>query len=203
MRRHDTPTPLPPIERMIVLIRGEQVMLDADLALLYRAKTRALLQAVKRNQHRFPDDFVFQLTSDECMELAPRVRLGGHHGGRRYRPHAFTEQGAAMLASVLHNPVATQAAITILRAFARVRTADERASCEDRIDRRAFTAIRDAFLLQKGDETYTTRAPCTYFLQAGGNGPIKIGVHEELSSSPAFVVRHVARATEAAWNRTP
>jgi hypothetical protein len=179
VRRKEAPTSLPRIEQMIVPIRGQQVMLDADLALLYRVKTRALLQAVKRNRLRFPDDFVFQLTRAECTELAPRVELSGR-GGRRYRPHAFTEPGAAMLASALHSRVATQAAIAILRAFARLHPPVDHASPEDRADRRAFVAIRDAFLLQKGDGAYTTRERCTYFLQAGGDGPIKIGSTKNL-----------------------
>jgi hypothetical protein len=171
----DPATLLPSIEEMIVSVRGEQVVLDADLASLYRMKTKALLQAVKRNRHRFPQDFVFQLTSEECMKLTLHFRLTGRRGGRRYRPHAFTEQGAAMLASVIHNPVATQVAISILRTFARLRATEEPPVLEDRTTQRAFSAIRDAFVLQKGDGAYTTRAACTYFVQAGGDGPIKIG----------------------------
>jgi hypothetical protein len=180
MQRQVVPPLFPRIEQMIVLIRGVQVILDAHLALLYRVKTKALLQAVKRNRLRFPDDFVFHLTRDECTELAPRFRLDGHYGGRRYRPHAFTEHGAAMLASVLHSRIATQAAIAILRAFAHLRPLEEHESSEDRTNRKTFAAIRDAFLLQRDDGAYTTREPGTYFLQAGGDGPIKIGSTKNL-----------------------
>jgi hypothetical protein len=180
VRQKEAPVSLPRIEEMIVSIRGQQVMLDADLAVLYQVETKALLQAVKRNRLRFPDDFVFPLTSDECRELAPRFRLEGHCGGRRYRPHAFTEHGAAMLASVLHSRVATEAAIAILRAFAHFHPPGDDTSPEDRADRRVFVAIRDAFLLQRGDGAYTTREPCTYFLQAGVDGPIKIGSTKNL-----------------------
>lgn len=171
------------IDQMVIPLRGQDVILDADLASLYHVKTKALLQAVKRNRLRFPDDFVFQLTDSEAAQADGRWR--GHHGGRRNRPYAFTEQGAAMVASVLNSPLAAQVAIRILRMFAQHRTTAERPSDElafpgDRAARRIFTALRDAFLLQESDARYTSKGPRTYFLQAGTDGPIKIGSTKNL-----------------------
>lgn len=95
---------IPPerIERRILWIRGQRVMLDADLAGLYGVKTKVFNQAVRRNINRFPDDFMFQLTDQESEVLRSQfVTPKGGRGGRRYRPLAFTEQGVAMLSSVL------------------------------------------------------------------------------------------------------
>ena len=92
------------IEARIHVIRGERVMLDADLALLYGVETKALNLAVRRNHRRFPADFMFQLTPEETAGLRLRIetsKIG--RGGRRYRPYAFTEQGVAMLSSVLRS----------------------------------------------------------------------------------------------------
>jgi len=92
------------IERHILLIRGEKVMLDADLAELYGVATKVLIQAVKRNMERFPDDFMFQLDRQEFDNLRSQiVTSSSAWGGRRYRPYAFTEQGVAMLSSVLRS----------------------------------------------------------------------------------------------------
>ena len=166
---------------MIYVVRGDQVMLDADLASLYQVETKALLQAVKRNPRRFPNDFVFQLTPDECDQLNLDLGSRGVHGGRRYRPYAFTEQGAGMIASVLRNSVAARVAISILRAFGRLRKDDDPEPSEDPGSRKTFAAIRDAFLLQWGDEEHTTPVPCTYFVQVGDDGPIKIGSTRNLA----------------------
>src|SRR2546422_4077719 len=90
------------IERLIILIRGHRVMLDADLAELYGVETRALLQAVRRNPARFPEDFAFELSPEEFAALRSQsVMSRPGWGGRRYPPFAFTEQGVAMLSSVL------------------------------------------------------------------------------------------------------
>jgi hypothetical protein len=161
------------IEGLIRIVRGQNVMLDADLAGLYRVTTRHLNQQVKRNPDRFPEDFVFQLTEDEWAALGIPIQ----HGGRRFPPHAFTEPGAGMLASVLRSPVAAKVAIEILRAFARHRAGDELPPFprEARRLRGLFAAIRDAVALMPGDQRYTTDVPYTYFLQAGSDGPIKIG----------------------------
>lgn len=112
------------IERCILTLRGQKMMLDHDLADLYGVTTRELVQAVKRNLDRFPGDFMCQLTAEEFTALRSQfvisnVRTG--RGGRRYPPYAFTEQGVAMLSSVLHGPRAIRVNVEIMRAFVRLR----------------------------------------------------------------------------------
>lgn len=102
-------------------IRGQKVMLAADLAELYGVETRALVQAVKRNRSRFPGDFMFRLTTDETATMTSQVVMSKTRGGRRSRPYAFTEQGVAMLSSVLRSPRAVEVNVEIMRAFVRVR----------------------------------------------------------------------------------
>lgn len=109
------------IERRILLIRGQKVMLDSHLAELYEVETKALLRAVKRNAERFPADFMFVLTEAEFANLRCQFGTSREWGGRRYLPHAFTEQGVAMLSSVLHSPRAVQVNIEIMRAFVRLK----------------------------------------------------------------------------------
>src|SRR6266404_7122301 len=97
-------------------------MLDADLAELYGVETRALLQAVSRNQKRFPEDFMFQMSKEEYELLRSQIVISKKgRGGRRYLPYVFTEQGVAMLSSVLRSKRAIQVNIAIMRAFVRVR----------------------------------------------------------------------------------
>src|SRR5436305_3830942 len=97
-------------------------MLDADLAELYRVPTKSLNLAVKRNADRFPEDFMFQLTDDDVAGLRFHFETSKRgRGGRRYAPYAFTEQGVAMLSSVLRSPRAVQVNIAIMRAFVRLR----------------------------------------------------------------------------------
>lgn len=111
------------IEQAIVLLRRHRVMLDSDLASLYGVETKALNQAVQRNLERFPADFMFRLTSEEAQVLRSQlVTLDGGRGRhRKYLPYAFTEQGVAMLSSVLRSPRAVQVNIEIMRAFVRLR----------------------------------------------------------------------------------
>lgn len=109
------------IENTILLIRQQKVMLDADLANLYGVETRVLVQAVKRNVERFPDDFMFQLSREEFVILRSQSVTSSDWGGRRYPPYAFTEQGVAMLSSVLRSRRAIQVNIEIMRAFIRLR----------------------------------------------------------------------------------
>src|SRR5262245_36116287 len=90
------------IERKIYLIRGHRVMLDRDLATLYRVRTKVLVQAAKRNIDRFPSDFMFQLAAVEIENLRSQI-VTSSWGGLRYKPYAFTEQGVAMLSSVLNS----------------------------------------------------------------------------------------------------
>jgi hypothetical protein len=111
------------IERAILIVRGHKVLLDADLAALYEVQTRVLVQAVKRNLERFPDDFMFQLDPAEVEALRSQSVTSKNpgRGGRRYAPYAFTEQGVAMLSSVLNSPRAIAVNIEIMRAFVRFR----------------------------------------------------------------------------------
>jgi ORF6N domain len=112
------------VERSIVYLRGQGVILDNDLARLYQVPTKALVQAVHRNRSRFPTDFMFQLSIAEFELLRSQFvtsNVGLGRGGRRYRPYAFTEQGVAMLSSVLRSRRAVSANIEIMRAFVRLR----------------------------------------------------------------------------------
>lgn len=109
------------IENLIILVRGQKVMLDQDLATLYGVETRKLVQAVKRNIDRFPEDFMFQLTKDEFDLLRSQIVTSKQRGGRRYPPYAFSEQGVAMLSSVLNSKLAIHVNIEIMRAFVRLR----------------------------------------------------------------------------------
>ena len=143
------------IERRIYLIRGQRVMLDRDLAELYGVTTAALNQAVKRNSDRFPGDFMFQLDREEFENWISQIVISnpGLRMGARKRPLAFTEQGVAMLSSVLRSKRAIQVNITIMRAFVTFRQmlathkdlADKLAQLEQRYDdkfRVVFDAIR-------------------------------------------------------------
>ena len=118
------------VENVIHLIRGQRVMLDSDLASIYRVTTKQLNQQLRRNAGRFPADFAFQLNAQEFANLRSQLvtsssRPGNvpskEHGGRRYRPWAFTEHGAIMLASVLNSDIAVQASVHVVRAFVRLR----------------------------------------------------------------------------------
>jgi hypothetical protein len=99
------------IEKMIYVIRGHKVMFDADLAALYGVETKRLKEQVKRNLERFPEDFMFELTNQELNYLGYSDK---RHGGKRYLPYVFTENGVAMLSSVLNSPSAIQINISIM-----------------------------------------------------------------------------------------
>jgi hypothetical protein len=120
------------IDGSILVVRGHKVLLDEQLAAFYRVETRNLLQAVRRNKNRFPEDFMFQFNSEEWDALRSQsvtsnlrsqfvISRTVRHGGRRYRPYAFTEQGVAMLSSVLRSSRAIEVNIQIMRAFVRLR----------------------------------------------------------------------------------
>jgi len=111
------------IQHAIFVLRGRKVLIDSDLAALYEIETRALVQAVKRNPDRFPEDFMFQLTPGEFAGLRSQTVISNRasRGGRRSAPYAFTEQGVAMLSSVLKSPRAIAVNIEIMRAFVRLR----------------------------------------------------------------------------------
>jgi hypothetical protein len=105
----------------ILRVRGLKVMLDASLAEMYGVETRVLVQAVKRNRARFPVDFMFRLNGTEAASLTSQIVISNSRGGRRTLPYAFTEQGVAMLSSVLRSARAIEVNIEIMRAFVRVR----------------------------------------------------------------------------------
>ena len=109
------------IQQKIFVIRGEQVMLDFDLAEMYGMETKALKQAVKRNMNRFPSDFMFQLTKEEFESLRSQFVTSNKRGGTRYMPFAFTEQGVAMLSGILNSDIAIEMNIAIMRTFVAVR----------------------------------------------------------------------------------
>ena len=109
------------VEEEIHLIRGQRVMLDSDLAEIYRVTTKRLNEQLKRNRERFPNDFAFQLTKNEVAALRSQIATSNQRGGRRYLPWVFTEHGALMLASVLNSEVAVTASVHVVRAFVRLR----------------------------------------------------------------------------------
>ena len=144
------------IEESILLLRGQKVLLDSTLAGLYGVQTKVLVQAVKRNRDRFPQDFLFELSNQEVTILRSQF-VTSRWGGRRYSPLAFTEQGVAMLSSVLNSPQAIRVNIEIMRAFVRLRemisTNKELSRKLDELERKVsthdkaiaglFTAIRE------------------------------------------------------------
>lgn len=130
-RKTGTATRLPAVQpteaiaQRIHVLRGDRVMLDEDLAVLYGVPTKRLNEAVRRNSRRFPDDFMFRLTHDEATALRSHFATSNvGRGGRRYRPYAFTEQGVAMLSSVLNSRRAIAVNILIMRAFVHLRRAE-------------------------------------------------------------------------------
>jgi hypothetical protein len=169
--------PAVPQERIfsaILLVRRQKVMLDADLAVLYGVETGALTRAVRRNRDRFPPDFMFQLTREEFGDLRRQTGTSSQWGGRRYPPYAFTEQGVAMLSSVLRSPRAVRVNIEIMRAFVRLRAlsathavlAEKIDALEQRYDgqfRVVFEAIRQLM-------TPDPRTPRIGFITKNGGG---------------------------------
>jgi hypothetical protein len=172
--------PIERLERSILLIRGQKVMLSSDLAELYQVEPRVLVQAVKRNIVRFPEDFMFQLTEEEFSNLKSQFVISSWGGLRRARPYAFTEQGVAMLSSVLRSKRAIQVNIEIMRAFVRLRqilaSNKELAKRLDDLEKKydaqfrvVFDAIRElmkpqeskkrpiGFLVEEPKVTYITR----------------------------------------------
>jgi hypothetical protein len=109
------------LSRLILDARGHRVILDVNLAKIYGVTTKALNQAVKRNQDRFPGAFLFQLTQDELPILRSQIVTSSSHGGRRYLPYVFTEHGALMAANVLNSPTAVKMSIALVQAFIQLR----------------------------------------------------------------------------------
>lgn len=114
------PLPLEAITQRIVVLRGQKVLIDADLAALYGVETRRLNEQVRRNQERFPADFIFELNADEFANLMSHFATSSW-GGRRKRPLAFTEHGAIMAATVLSSPRAVEVSVYVVRAFVQLR----------------------------------------------------------------------------------
>ena len=147
------------VQQVIYFIRGQKVILDSDLAAMYGVETFNLNKAVKRNIDRFPPDFMFQLTKEEVDSLRFQTGMSKteRRGGRRYLPYAFTEQGVAMLSSVLKSERAIQVNVAIMRAFVRFREAlstskvlaqklaelEKRIASHDKNIRTLFQAIRE------------------------------------------------------------
>jgi hypothetical protein len=147
MPRHAKPVPFAAIESRIHLIRRSKVMLDADLAQLYGVETKNLNLAVMRNRERFPDDFMFRLNAQEFASLRLQIETSKSRGGRRYLPYAFTQEGIAMLSSVLRSPRAVAVNVEIMRAFIRMRgmlvSVDELARKPDALERKALAHDKD------------------------------------------------------------
>jgi ORF6N domain len=144
--------PMEAIERRILLIRGRKAMLDSHLAELYRVPTKRLNEAVKRNLARFPEDFMLRLTAAETESLRSQIATSNlGRGGRRYRPFVFTEQGVAMLSTVLKSERAIAVNIAIMRTFVRLRQilatheelAERLSAMEKKCDQR-FKVVFDA-----------------------------------------------------------
>ncbi len=145
------------VESHILTLRGQRVLLDVDLAVLYGVPTKVLLQAVRRNKERFPSDFLFQIAAQEIATLRSQIvtsKSGDPRGGRRYLPYAFTQEGVAMLSGVLRSARAVAVNVEIMRAFVRLRrlalSVDELAkkieALEENYDERfriVFAAIKE------------------------------------------------------------
>lgn len=127
------------IEQRIYLIRDKKVILSHDLADLYQVEVRTLIQAVKRNKDRFPSDFMFQLNAKEYQDLKSQIVISSWGGARRARPYAFTEQGVAMLSSVLRSKRAIQANLAIMRTFVKLR---ELLESDEELNHRFSAVIR-------------------------------------------------------------
>ncbi len=124
-RQNATFAPAGRIDRRIIVLRGDKVLLDADLAELYGVSAKRLNEQVRRNLDRFPADFMFQLTDQELRVLRSQIATSNEHlpgrGGRRYAPYAFTEHGALMAATILNSPRAVEVSVYVVRAFVRLR----------------------------------------------------------------------------------
>jgi ORF6N domain len=158
-------TPVPAVESRILFLRHQRVILDADIAELYGVPVRVLNQQIKRNQERFPGDFVFQLTPKEHHFLRSQFVISKKgRGGRRYTPYAFTEHGAIMAATVLNSERAVQMSVFVVRAFVRLREmlatnrrlAVKIFELENRLDTHDSVIVK---LLQTIKELMTPRAP--------------------------------------------
>lgn len=173
------------IEQAILWVRGQKVMLSPDLAMLYGVEPRALMQAVKRNQQRFPADFGFQLTPEEVADLKSQnviSSVAGWGGARRAAPYAFTEQGVAMLSSVLRSERAVAVNIEIMRTFVRLRrllaTHADLARKLDALEReydQQFRAVFDAIRQLMAPPPEPPRPPIGFHTGSDGRSAKAIG----------------------------
>ncbi len=194
--------PVERIEGSILLIRGQKVLLDRDLAALYGVSVGALNQAVRRNADRFPDDFAFQLTWEEAAALRSQTVILRESPGKnprpgahaRYRPYAFTEQGVAMLSSVLRSPRAVRVNIEIMRAFVKLRKL---------LASRADLARRINQLEAKYDETFKIVFDAIRLLMAepGEDEPKKTPIGFRAPALPSVEPKPRARRREPALTR--
>ena len=120
-KQSDAIVPADRVQQQILVMRGQRVIMDKDLAVLYGVTTKRLNQQVHRNSERFPEDFMFQLTGKEAATLRLQFATSKTRGGRRYSPYAFTEHGAIMAATVLNSPQAVSASLFVVRAFVKLR----------------------------------------------------------------------------------
>jgi hypothetical protein len=120
-KKTKAPVAVEHIDAMIRTIRGVRVILDSDLAALYGVATKRLNEQYRRNRKRFPEDFAFQLRAEEADSLRSQIATSSSHGGRRYRPYAFTEYGALQAANILNSANAVRMSIFVIRAFVKIR----------------------------------------------------------------------------------
>jgi hypothetical protein len=162
------PVPVELVVRRIYVIRGQRVMLSPHLAELYQVETRALVQAVKRNPDRFPEDFMFPLSNEEYENLKSQIVISSWGGPRRATPYAFTEHGVAMLSSVLNSKRAVQMNIWIIRAFVKLRGSaghepspgpESRATRSDHQGSRCIVRYRNQRRPGLGQEVYEGDSP--------------------------------------------
>jgi hypothetical protein len=190
MRSSEAVVPLSEIERRILTVRGHKVMLDSDLAELYGITTKRLNEQVRRNQGRFPQDFMFQLSPQDASALRSQIATSKRgRGGRRYAPYVFTEHGAIMLASVLNTVRATELSVYVVRAFVRLRrmaaTNREVTAKLAELERRV-TGHDDAIRSLVGAIRQLMRAPLSARRR-------RIGFRVE-ETRPAYRVRRLRRA---------
>ncbi len=182
-RRNVSIVPIERVQQAILILRGQRVLLDSDLGRIYRVETKMLVRAVKRNIERFPEDFMFQLSSEELNALRCQTGTSKGRGGRRYRPYAFTEHGALMLASVLRSEVAIEASVLVVRAFVRLRQllasdadlARKLAELERKYDQQ-FNVVFDAIRELMSEPQAPSKPPIGYLTEGGkgvGSGPHK------------------------------
>jgi hypothetical protein len=184
MRRKTASTAIVPVEvvqQRIVMLRGQRVITDVDLARLYGVTTKRLNQQISRNADRFPADFMFQLTTAEVDRLRSQIATSKTRGGRRYLPYAFTEHGAIMAATVLNSPQAVKASLFVVRAFVKLRellsTHHELAAKLDELERRLqnhddqILALVDAIRQLMEDPEDSPKPPIGFATEL--NAPLK------------------------------